>query len=105
MAGLTHDKIVLDSTSGNTGIAYAWICSVKGLYKAELVVPANVSEERKKMLKAFGAKVIFSDPLEGSDGAIRHAWKLYVENPEKYCKLDQYNNPFNSDAHYNSYRC
>ncbi|MBE9529459.1 MAG: cysteine synthase B [Proteobacteria bacterium] len=98
---LTHDKIVLDSTSGNTGIAYAWICSVKG-YRAELVVPANVSEERKKILKAFGAKVIFSDPLEGSDGAIRHAWKLYVEHPEKYCKLDQYNNPFNSEAHYNS---
>jgi cysteine synthase B len=98
---LTYDKIVLDSTSGNTGIAYAWICSVKG-YKVELVVPANVSEERKKILKAFGAKVIFSDPLEGSDGAIRHAWKLYVEHPDKYCKLDQYNNPFNSEAHYNS---
>ncbi len=98
---LTHDKVVLDSTSGNTGIAYAWICAVKG-YKAELVVPANVSEERKKILKAFGAKVIFSDPLEGSDGAIRHAWKLYVEHPEKYCKLDQYNNPCNSEAHYNS---
>jgi cysteine synthase B len=98
---LTYDKIVLDSTSGNTGIAYAWICSVKG-YKVELVVPANVSEERKKILKAFGAKVIFSDPLEGSDGAIRHAWKLYVEHPDKYCKLDQYNKPFNSEAHYNS---
>jgi cysteine synthase B len=97
---LTKDKILLDSTSGNTGIAYAWIASVKG-YMVDLVVPANVSQERKKILKAFGANVIFSDPLEGSDGAIRLAWKLYVENPDKFCKLDQYNNPSNPDAHYN----
>ncbi len=96
---LTKDKILLDSTSGNTGIAYAWIASVKG-YMVDLVVPANVSQERKKILKAFGANVIFSDPLEGSDGAIRLAWKLYVENPDKFCKLDQYNNPSNPDAHY-----
>lgn len=98
---LTKDKIILDSTSGNTGIAYAWIGAVKG-YQVELVVPGNVSEERKKILKAFGAKVIFSNPLEGSDGAIRLAWKLYVESPEKYCKLDQYNNPSNPLAHYNT---
>ncbi len=97
---LTKDKIILDSTSGNTGIAYAWIAAVKG-YMADLVVPQNVSEERKKMLHAYGANVIYSDPLEGSDGAIRLAWKLYVENPEKYCKLDQYNNPSNPLAHYN----
>lgn len=97
---LTHDKIIMDSTSGNTGIAYAWIGAVKG-YEVELVVPANVSEERKKILRAFGANVIFSNPLEGSDGAIRLAWKLYVDNPDKYCKLDQYNNPCNSQAHYN----
>jgi len=96
---LTKNKIILDSTSGNTGIAYAWIGAVKG-FRVDLVVPANVSEERKKMLKAFGADVIFSDPLEGSDGAIRLAWKIYVENAEKYCKLDQYNNPSNSMAHY-----
>ncbi|MBW7956715.1 MAG: cysteine synthase [Deltaproteobacteria bacterium] len=97
---LTKDKVILDSTSGNTGIAYAWIGAVKG-YKVELVVPANVSEERKKILHAFGAKVIFSNPLEGSDGAIRLAWKLYVDDPEKYCKLDQYNNPSNPLAHFN----
>jgi len=97
---LTKDKIILDSTSGNTGIAYAWIGAVKG-YQVELVVPANVSEERKKILHAFGAHVIYSNPLEGSDGAIRLAWKLYVENPEKYCKLDQYNNPSNPLAHFN----
>ncbi len=96
---LTKDKIILDSTSGNTGIAYAWIGAVKG-YKVELVVPANVSEERKKILHAFGADVIFSNPLEGSDGAIRLAWKLYVDNPNKYCKLDQYNNPSNPQAHF-----
>src|SRR3990170_4877285 len=97
---LTPDKIILDSTSGNTGIAYAWIGAVKG-YQVELVVPANVSEERKKILHAFGAKVIYSNPLEGSDGAIRLAWKLYVDSPEKYCKLDQYNNPSNPLAHFN----
>jgi len=96
---LTKDKIILDSTSGNTGIAYAWIGAVKG-YKVDLVVPQNVSSERKKILHAFGAEVIFSNPLEGSDGAIRLAWKLYVDNPDKYCKLDQYNNPSNPDAHY-----
>src|SRR3972149_10235854 len=84
---LTRDKVILDSTSGNTGIAYAWIGAVKG-YCVELVVPKNVSEERKKILNAYGAKVVYSSPLEGSAGAIRLAWKLYVDNPEKYCKLD-----------------
>ncbi|MBI5343946.1 MAG: pyridoxal-phosphate dependent enzyme, partial [Deltaproteobacteria bacterium] len=98
---LTKDKVILDSTSGNTGIAYAWIAAVKG-YKCDLVVPANVSSERKKILNAYDANVIFSSPLEGSDGAIRLAWKLYVDNPEKYCKLDQYNNPSNPQAHYDT---
>ncbi|MBI5682904.1 MAG: cysteine synthase [Deltaproteobacteria bacterium] len=98
---LTKDKIILDSTSGNTGIAYAWIGAVKG-YQVELVVPQNVSSERKKILKAFGAKTVYSSPMEGSDGAIRLAWKLYVENPDKYCKLDQYNNPSNPQAHYDT---
>ena len=98
---LTKDKIIMDSTSGNTGIAYAWIGAVKG-HRVELVVPKNVSVERKKILMAFGAKVVFSSPLEGSDGAIRLAWKLYVEHPEKYCKLDQYNNPSNPAAHYDT---
>lgn len=96
---LTKDKIILDSTSGNTGIAYAWIGAVKG-YNVELVLPQNVSEERKKILHAFGAKVVYSNPLEGSDGAIRLAWKIYVENPDKFCKLDQYNNPSNPLAHF-----
>ncbi len=96
---LTKDKIILDSSSGNTGIAYAWIAAVKG-YKVDLVVPSNVSEERKKILGAFGVNIIYSSPMEGSDGAIRLSWKLYAENPDKYCKLDQYNNPSNPEAHY-----
>jgi cysteine synthase B len=96
---LTHDRVILDSTSGNTGIAYAWIGAIKG-YKVELVMPQNVSEERKKIVGAFGAKITFSDPLEGSDGAILEARRLLNENPEKYFKPDQYNNPANSNAHY-----
>lgn len=96
---LTRDKIILDSTSGNTGIAYAWIGAIKG-YKVELVMPQNVSEERKKIVGAFGATITFSDPLEGADGAILEARRLLKENPEKYFKPDQYNNPANSKAHY-----
>ncbi len=96
---LTKEKIILDSTSGNTGIAYAWIGALKG-YKVELVMPMNVSEERKRIIKAFGAKITFSDPLEGSDGAILESRKLLRGNPEKYFKPDQYNNPANPKAHY-----
>lgn len=96
---LTPDKVILDSTSGNTGIAYAMIGAVLGL-KVELCVPANVTEERKKILKAFGAKVIYTNPLEGSDGAIMEAMRLYKNYPEKYFKPDQYNNPQNMLSHY-----
>ena len=96
---LTKEKIILDSTSGNTGIAYAWIGALKG-YKVELVMPMNVSEERKRIVRAFGAKIIFSDPLEGSDGAIIESRKLLKENPGKYFKSDQYNNSANVKAHY-----
>ncbi len=96
---LTREKIILDSTSGNTGIAYAWIGALKG-YKVELVMPMNVSEERKRIIRAFGAKITFSDPLEGSDGAILDSRKLLKENPGKYFKPDQYNNPSNPKAHY-----
>ncbi len=96
---LTKDKTILDSTSGNTGIAYAWIGALKG-YKVELVMPMNVSEERKRIIRAFGAKITFSDPLEGSDGAILESRKLLKENPEKYFKPDQYNNSANPKAHY-----
>jgi cysteine synthase B len=96
---LTKDKVILDSTSGNTGIAYAMIGSVKG-YRVELVIPANVSEERKKIVTAYGANIIFTSPLEGSDGAQREARRLKEENPDKYYMPDQYNNEANPLAHY-----
>jgi cysteine synthase B len=96
---LTRDKIILDSTSGNTGIAYAMIGAIKG-YRVELVVPANVSEERKKALEAYGVKLIFTDPLMGSDGALLEAREIYESNPNQYFKADQYNNPSNWRAHY-----
>lgn len=96
---LTQEKIILDSTSGNTGIAYAMIGSIKG-YRVELVIPANVSEERKKTLQVFGAKMIFTDPFMGSDGALLEAKRIYETNPRQYFKADQYNNPSNWRAHY-----
>jgi len=96
---LTRDKIILDSTSGNTGIAYAMIGAFKG-YRVELVVPANVSEERKKALEAYGVNLIFTDPLMGSDGALLEAKRIYETNPNRYFKGDQYNNPSNWRAHY-----
>lgn len=96
---LTRDKVILDSTSGNTGIAYAMIGAMKG-YRVELVVPANINEERKKTLLAYGAKLIFTDPLLGSDGALMEARRIYEANPHRYFKADQYNNASNWLAHY-----
>jgi cysteine synthase B len=98
---LTRDKIILDSSSGNTGIAYALIGAVKG-YRVELAIPRNVSQERKRILQAYGAHVIYTDPLAGSDGAIREAHRRYEDNPEKYFMPDQYNNPANWWAHYDT---
>jgi cysteine synthase B len=98
---LNHDKIILDATSGNTGIAYALIAAVKG-YKVKLVLPANASEERKKIITAYGAEIILTDPLEGTDGAQRVAKKIYQSNTDKYFYPDQYNNPANWFAHYNT---
>lgn len=98
---LTRDKILMDSSSGNTAIAYAMIGAALG-YRVELVIPENINIERKKTLQAFGSKIIYSDPLEGSDGAIRLARKLKAENPDKYFMPDQYNNPENPNAHYES---
>ena len=97
---LTPEKIILDATSGNTGIAYAMIGAVKG-YKVKLCLPANASHERKQILKAYGAEMVFSDPGEGSDGAIRLCKQVYEAEPEKYFYPDQYNNPANWQAHYN----
>ncbi|MDI7261709.1 MAG: pyridoxal-phosphate dependent enzyme, partial [Thermodesulfobacteriota bacterium] len=96
---LTRDKIILDSTSGNTGIAYAMIGAIKG-YRVELVVPDNLSEERRKALEAYGVKLIFTDPILGSDGALLEAKRIFEANPERYFKADQYNNPSNWKAHY-----
>ncbi len=103
-AGLTsgalrRGKTILDSTSGNTGIALAMCGAVLG-YPVELVMPENVSAERKKIIAAYGAKVIFSSPLEGSDGAIRLCREVLARDPEKYFKPDQYFNPANPEAHY-----
>ena len=92
-------KTILDSTSGNTGIALAMIGSVLG-YPVELVIPANISNERKIIINAYGAKVTFSDPMEGSDGAIRLCRQIIEADPEKYYKPDQYFNPMNTEAHY-----
>jgi S-sulfo-L-cysteine synthase (O-acetyl-L-serine-dependent) len=97
---LTHDKIILDSTSGNTGIAYAMIGAYKG-YKVKLCLPKNASMERKHVLKAYGAEMVLTDPGEGSDGAIRAVREIYQADPDRYFYPDQYNNPANWKAHYN----
>jgi cysteine synthase B len=95
---LTTDKTILDSTSGNTGIALAMIGAAMG-YRVRLVMPGNVSDERKRICRAFGADLIFSDPLEGSDGAILKAREIHQADPNRYFKPDQYNNPANPAAH------
>src|SRR5262249_1599141 len=94
----TH-KALLDATSGNTGIAYAMLGAARG-FQVTLCVPGNVSAERKRILKAYGAEVIFTDPGDGSDGAIREARRLYAKHPEKYFYADQYSNDANWRAHY-----
>jgi len=96
---LRAGKTLLDSTSGNTGIAYAMICAAKGI-PVTLCVPSNVSVERKRILKAYGAEVIWTDPAEGSDGAIRKAQELAAAESEKYFYADQYSNDANWLAHY-----
>ncbi|HEX9788242.1 MAG TPA: cysteine synthase family protein [Candidatus Binatia bacterium] len=96
---LRPGKIIIDSTSGNTGIALAMVGAVIS-YPVELVMPGNVSVERKHIIHAYGAKVIYSDPMEGSDGAIRLCRKILEDDPEKYFKPDQYFNPMNPQAHY-----
>ena len=96
---LRPGKTIIDSTSGNTGIALAMLGAAMG-YRVELVMAANASRERKRVLAAFGAKVIYSDPLEGSDGAIMLCRKIIHETPERYFKPDQYNNEANPLAHF-----
>ena len=96
---LTKDRILLDATSGNTGIAYAMIGASRG-YRVRLCLPANASPERKTILQAYGAEMIFTDAAEGSDGAIRKCREVYEENPDLYFYPDQYNNPANWKAHF-----
>jgi cysteine synthase B len=99
---LTPDRTILDATSGNTGIAYAMVGAARG-YKVKLCVPANASPERKLMLRALGAELVLTNPLEGgTDGAIREARRLYAESPDKYFYPDQYNNDANWRAHYDT---
>jgi cysteine synthase B len=96
---LTPDKALLDATSGNTGIAYAMIGAAKGICVV-LTMPENVTAERKKILAAYGARIVLTDPLEGSDGAILQARELAARFPERYYYADQYNNRANWCAHY-----
>jgi len=98
---LVAGKTILDATSGNTGIAYAMMGAAMD-YKVTLCVPENVTPERKRILRAYGAELIFTDPLEGSDGAIRMAQKLNRDAPQKYFYADQYNNDFNWRSHYDT---
>lgn len=95
---LSRDKIILDSTSGNTGIAYAMIGAFKG-YRVRIVIPENASVERKKIISGFGAELIYSSPFDGADGAILLARELIRKHPDLYYQPDQYNNPSNGKAH------
>jgi cysteine synthase B len=96
---LAHDKILLDATSGNMGIAYATLGAARG-YKVSLTMPGNASRERIVTLKALGVDLILTDPLEGTDGAQRAARSIYAADPDRYFYADQYNNQANWQAHY-----
>jgi len=96
---LTPDKTIIDATSGNTGIAYAMLGAAFG-YRVKLCLPKNASAERKRILRAYGAELVLTDPLAGTDGAIIEVKRLVAENPEAYFYPDQYSNPANWRAHY-----
>src|SRR5262245_5405350 len=96
---LSPDKILIDSTSGNTGVAYSIFGAALGV-RVTLVMPSNVTRARKDIARAFGTEIVYSDPMEGSDGAILLVRKIVAENPEKYFYPDQYSNPDNPLAHY-----
>ncbi len=98
---LTHEKTIIDATSGNTGIAYAMIAAARG-YRVKLCLPKNASDERKRILIAHGVELVLTDPLSGSDGAILAVREIVAADPEKYFYPDQYNNPANWRAHYES---
>ena len=98
---LTPDRLILDATSGNTGIAYAMVGAARG-YRVKLCLPDNASPERKLILRAFGAELVLTDPLEGTDGAIREARRLKATDPDRYFYPDQYSNDGNWRAHYDT---
>jgi cysteine synthase B len=98
---LTRERTILDATSGNTGIAYATIGAARG-YRVTLCVPDNASPERKLILRALGAELVLTDPLDGTDGAIREARRLHAAEPDRYFYPDQYNNDANWRAHYDT---
>ena len=97
---LTKEKVLLDATSGNTGIAYAMICAALG-YRVRLCVPKNIGAIRQRILEAYGAELILTDPTLGSDGAIEEAIRVYEADSDTYFYPDQYSNPANWQAHYN----
>lgn len=96
---LRRGQTILDATSGNTGIAYAMIGAALG-YRVCLCMPSNASAERKRLLQAYGAEVVYTDPAQGSDGAILRCREIYAADPDRYFYPDQYNNPANWQAHY-----
>ncbi|MEM9730987.1 MAG: cysteine synthase family protein [Myxococcota bacterium] len=96
---LTTDRVLIDATSGNTGVAYSLFGAAMG-YRVALVMPSNVSKARKDITQAFGTEIIYSDPMEGSDGAIRQVRRIVAEEPDRYFYPDQYSNPSNPLAHY-----
>lgn len=98
---LTPERTIIDATSGNTGIAYAMVGAARG-YKVKLCLPENASPERKLILRALGAELVLTSPLEGTDGAIREARRLVAEDPDRYFYPDQYNNESNWRAHYDT---
>lgn len=96
---LTKDKILIDATSGNTGVAYSLFGAALG-YKVQLVMPKNVTQSRKDITQAYGTEIIYSDPMYGSDGAIRLVREIVEREPDRYFYPDQYSNPSNPLAHY-----
>jgi S-sulfo-L-cysteine synthase (O-acetyl-L-serine-dependent) len=96
---LTRDKILIDSTSGNTGVAYSIFGAVLGI-RTRLVMPSNVSKARKDIAQSFGTEIVFTDPMKGSDGAILRAREMVAKDPDTYFYPDQYSNPSNWRAHY-----
>lgn len=96
---LTDRKTILDATSGNAGISYSMIAAARG-YRVKLAIPRNANQERKQILHAYGVELIFTDPIEGSDGAVRKAREIYNENTNAYFYADQYSNDANWRAHY-----